>query len=174
MLTQRVAIELLQHVYDDLMTCETAGVESQAGVVDTGEQVDTWSLWRAITGKTEPAQAKDVNGLYLYGGVGCGKTMLMDIFYESVPPNIRKQRVCRDAKKTCMEFNIYYVILFFYHVACDRMMMAPGSIQSVTHDSPRQIHYHDFMLDVHQRLRHLQNTQDPLQALAEVRCLLKH
>ncbi|EMD40492.1 hypothetical protein CERSUDRAFT_44855 [Gelatoporia subvermispora B] len=33
-------------------------------------------------------------GLYLYGDVGTGKTMLMDIFYNSLPPSItRKRRV---------------------------------------------------------------------------------
>ncbi|KAF9266344.1 AFG1-like ATPase [Marasmius fiardii PR-910] len=33
-------------------------------------------------------------GLYLYGDVGTGKTMLMDLFYSTLPPNItRKRRV---------------------------------------------------------------------------------
>ncbi|EKM79878.1 hypothetical protein AGABI1DRAFT_72556 [Agaricus bisporus var. burnettii JB137-S8] len=33
-------------------------------------------------------------GLYLYGDVGTGKTMLMDLFYHTLPPNIsRKRRV---------------------------------------------------------------------------------
>lgn len=32
--------------------------------------------------------------LYLYGGVGCGKTMLMDMFYDAVDmKNPRKKRV---------------------------------------------------------------------------------
>lgn len=31
--------------------------------------------------------------LYLYGDVGCGKTMLMDLFYESLPASVRKRRV---------------------------------------------------------------------------------
>lgn len=31
------------------------------------------------------------NGIYLYGGPGCGKTFMMDVFYESLP----LQRKCR-------------------------------------------------------------------------------
>ncbi|ORC85086.1 ATPase [Trypanosoma theileri] len=34
-----------------------------------------------------------VKGLYVYGGVGCGKTMLMDLLYNNAPSGIKKQRV---------------------------------------------------------------------------------
>jgi len=30
-------------------------------------------------------------GLYLYGGVGCGKTMLMDLFYDACPISHKKR-----------------------------------------------------------------------------------
>lgn len=33
-------------------------------------------------------------GLYMYGDVGSGKTMLMDLFYDTLPPNIKhKNRI---------------------------------------------------------------------------------
>ncbi|KAJ9557771.1 hypothetical protein OSB04_012385 [Centaurea solstitialis] len=34
-----------------------------------------------------------VKGLYLYGGVGTGKTMLMDLFYDQLPSDWRKKRI---------------------------------------------------------------------------------
>ncbi|KEG08814.1 ATPase [Trypanosoma grayi] len=34
-----------------------------------------------------------VKGLYVYGGVGCGKTMLMDLLYNNAPASIKKRRV---------------------------------------------------------------------------------
>ncbi|KAG9154625.1 hypothetical protein Leryth_022711 [Lithospermum erythrorhizon] len=61
-----------------------------------------------------------VNGLYLYGGVGTGKTMLMDLFFNQLPCNWRKKR----------------------------------------------IHFHDFMLNVHSRLRKHQGVSDPLEVVA--------
>ena len=48
--------------------------------------------------KEEPLELetdlRTLKGLYLYGDVGCGKTMLMDLFYETLPEKIvRKQRI---------------------------------------------------------------------------------
>ncbi|KAG7881761.1 hypothetical protein KL905_000753 [Ogataea polymorpha] len=44
--------------------------------------------------KAAPEQAVSVpSGIYLYGDVGCGKTMLMDLFYQTVPKHLTKRRV---------------------------------------------------------------------------------
>jgi cell division protein ZapE len=83
-------------------------------------------LWRL--GKAKPAPPK---GVYLWGGVGRGKSMLMDLFFD------------------CLKIN-----------------------------RKRRVHFHEFMIEVHDRLRHerMKEAGDPIAptvaALAdEARCL---
>lgn len=47
------------------------------------------SLFGRGAEKHEPTISEDLpKGLYMYGDVGCGKTMLMDLFYDTLPANI--------------------------------------------------------------------------------------
>ncbi|MBA8196267.1 MULTISPECIES: cell division protein ZapE [Citrobacter] len=71
-------------------------------------------------GKREPTESTPVRGLYMWGGVGRGKTWLMDLFYHSLP-GTRKQR----------------------------------------------LHFHRFMLRVHEELTALQGQSDPLEVIAD-------
>ena len=71
-------------------------------------------------GKREPTESTPVRGLYMWGGVGRGKTWLMDLFYHSLP-GMRKQR----------------------------------------------LHFHRFMLRVHEELTALQGQSDPLDVIAD-------
>ncbi|QMD26966.1 AFG1 family ATPase [Citrobacter freundii] len=71
-------------------------------------------------GKREPTESTPVRGLYMWGGVGRGKTWLMDLFYHSLP-GMRKQR----------------------------------------------LHFHRFMLRVHEELTTLQGQSDPLEVIAD-------
>ncbi|BDZ06358.1 hypothetical protein MUTS16_74310 [Escherichia coli] len=73
-------------------------------------------LW----GKREDTKHMPVRGLYMWGGVGRGKTWLMDLFYQSLPGE-RKQR----------------------------------------------LHFHRFMLRVHEELTALQGQTDPLEIIAD-------
>lgn len=65
---QAAAVNHLQRLYDELLAARAASPRSW------------WS--RLVRGKQRPAQIK---GLYFWGGVGRGKTYLMDSFYESLP-----------------------------------------------------------------------------------------
>lgn len=73
-----------------------------------------------LLGKREPKENTPVRGLYMWGGVGRGKTWLMDLFYHSLPGG-RKQR----------------------------------------------LHFHRFMLRVHEELTALQGQSDPLEIIAD-------
>lgn len=43
---------------------------------------------KSLLGKKKPVQ-----GVYIHGGVGRGKTMLMDLFFADIPPGLKKRRV---------------------------------------------------------------------------------
>lgn len=73
-----------------------------------------------LLGKRESPINTPVRGLYMWGGVGRGKTWLMDLFYQSLPGE-RKQR----------------------------------------------LHFHRFMLHVHEELGQLQGQTDPLEIIAD-------
>ncbi len=65
---QERAVQALQRVYDDLTQARPSG------------------LFRRRS-------KQQVQGLYLWGGVGRGKSMLMDMFYDALPDGISKRRV---------------------------------------------------------------------------------
>ncbi|EGU48835.1 ATPase [Vibrio ichthyoenteri ATCC 700023] len=76
--------------------------------------------WKSWLGKT-PAPPEAPNGLYFWGGVGRGKTYLMDTFFDALPIE-KKMRV----------------------------------------------HFHRFMLRVHDELRGLNDVSDPLESVADI------
>ncbi len=66
---QRAAVARLQKLYEDLMSAHLA------------ESRGFWArLW--VERQKRPAE---IQGVYLWGGVGRGKTYLMDIFFDSLP-----------------------------------------------------------------------------------------
>lgn len=72
---QEVAVHALQGVYDALLD------ESKR---------PRQTLLQKLTGRSESAP---VRGLYIHGGVGRGKSILMDLFFNALPDTISKRRV---------------------------------------------------------------------------------
>ncbi|MCL9781492.1 cell division protein ZapE [Vibrio sp. S4M6] len=104
---QRRAVEALDKLYIDLIDYLNAPIENKG---------KAWQKWFKKTDNS----VQTPRGLYLWGGVGRGKTYLMDSFYESLPTN-------------------------------NKMRM----------------HFHRFMLRVHDELRELGDISDPLESVAD-------
>jgi len=69
--SQEMAVGHLQRLYDDLVAAETIPSPS--------------SLMGRLTERFKKKEIEPVKGLYFWGGVGRGKTYLMDTFYDSLP-----------------------------------------------------------------------------------------
>jgi cell division protein ZapE len=67
---QQMAVEHLQRLYDELVAAELA---APSGVV------------KRLLSRFGRERSEPIRGLYFWGGVGRGKTYLMDLFYESLP-----------------------------------------------------------------------------------------
>ncbi|MBD8164680.1 cell division protein ZapE [Erwinia persicina] len=108
---QRAAITRLDGIYQALTRDSAAAAPAGGGL---------FSRLNKLLGKSKNDAQIPVQGLYMWGGVGRGKTWLMDIFFRAIPGE-RKQR----------------------------------------------LHFHRFMLRVHQELTALQGQSDPLQIVAD-------
>ncbi|EPC5390686.1 TPA: AFG1 family ATPase [Serratia liquefaciens] len=108
---QRQAVTQLDHIYQALQ--QIPAVSAPAGGL-------RGKLSRLLGKSSETAKQRPVQGLYMWGGVGRGKTWLMDMFFHSLPGD-RKLR----------------------------------------------LHFHRFMLRVHEELTELQGQENPLEIIAD-------
>lgn len=106
---QKQAVTRLDAIYHDLIAKKPAELPESSG----------W-LGRIFKKSSAKTAERPVQGLYMWGGVGRGKTWLMDMFYHSLPGD-RKMR----------------------------------------------LHFHRFMLRVHEELTQLQGQSDPLEVIAD-------
>ncbi|KAL4787580.1 AFG1-like ATPase-domain-containing protein [Aspergillus varians] len=91
---QRQIIEQLQDLYERLWSYKAPVVVHPT--IESLDQAPKTSFFGSLFGKApakpEMSISEDLpKGLYMYGDVGCGKTMLMDLFYETLPPNIESK-----------------------------------------------------------------------------------
>lgn len=107
---QKEAVGQLNSIYQQIISTESPAPERGGLMAKFGK----------LFGKSDATPPAPVKGLYMWGGVGRGKTWLMDLFYQSLP-GTRKQR----------------------------------------------LHFHRFMLRVHEELAELQGQSDPLEIVAD-------
>ena len=69
---QAKAVDALQEVYESLMEV-------------SAQSEQTKPIWQRIFSKKSKVQYQAVKGLYLWGGVGRGKTYLIDSFFDAIP-----------------------------------------------------------------------------------------
>ncbi|OJT05366.1 Lactation elevated protein 1 [Trametes pubescens] len=85
---QERIIGKLQRLHDDLLHYEPHNIAHTPASNSLISRLFTRQLGAAPV--TAPTNAP--KGLYLYGDVGTGKTMLMDLFYHTLPPHIKRKR----------------------------------------------------------------------------------
>ncbi|HEY0211678.1 cell division protein ZapE [Acerihabitans sp.] len=108
---QAGAVDRLERLHRQLLARDAAA-PAAAGLLGR--------LGLRLRGKNNADAAVPIEGLYMWGGVGRGKTWLMDLFFQSLPGE-RKLR----------------------------------------------LHFHRFMLRVHEEMNRLQGHQDPLELIAD-------
>jgi len=86
---QRKQLDSLNSVHAELMAYQRD--RSIAKAAAAGKPVRS-IFSRMFGGPSVPVQYGP-RGIYLYGDVGSGKTMLMDMFYKTVPPHLTKKRL---------------------------------------------------------------------------------
>ncbi|KAE9464277.1 hypothetical protein C3L33_03808, partial [Rhododendron williamsianum] len=78
----------LQRLYDELVeSADACRLDRYAASEKASRSRWLWSRF------IPQSSYSPVKGLYLYGGVGTGKTMLMDLFFDQLPCSWRKKRI---------------------------------------------------------------------------------
>ncbi|KAI3481495.1 hypothetical protein L1887_56042 [Cichorium endivia] len=91
---QRGIIKVLQSLHDQLRTYKQPDVPDPEAHLQASKGFLSWLPFgtKSNTQEIPPISPDIPKGLYLYGDVGTGKSMLMDLFYDTLPSNITAKR----------------------------------------------------------------------------------
>ncbi|GAM25791.1 hypothetical protein SAMD00019534_089660 [Acytostelium subglobosum LB1] len=85
---QRETVKLLQNLYNQIKDYNPVSSDDS----DSGNFSKWVSKLSILSSKpSSPSSKNQIKGIYLYGDVGCGKSFLMDLFYDSVPIHKKKR-----------------------------------------------------------------------------------
>lgn len=92
---QRSIIKSLGSLYDSLVEYKPAEIVSPDALDQVGWKSGFLGKLLGVNkfSYSDEISEKIPKGIYLYGDVGCGKTMLMDLFYSTVPSHLTKKRI---------------------------------------------------------------------------------
>lgn len=85
---QRGILASLEHLHEDLREYQPPELGNSSNRSTLSEM-----LGKFMKSSNSGGREKLPKGIYLYGDVGCGKTMLMDMFYTTVPEHLTKKRI---------------------------------------------------------------------------------
>lgn len=86
---QRGIVALLQTMYEQLDSYEPSPVPAP---YETIKPSFFSSIFKSSTHATPEISNSIPKGLYLYGSVGCGKSFLMDLFYDNLPKRFENSK----------------------------------------------------------------------------------
>lgn len=91
---QRNILKSMQKLYVQLEDYHPPKVAKPGEANQNGMLKDIWHTIVTLSNSGYSANSATIpNGIYLYGDVGCGKTMLMDLFYQTIPSHLSKKRL---------------------------------------------------------------------------------